>query len=185
MRTLTKVAFFVLAVPVGILAYFAPNIRGHYRFKEVCNAEGGLRVHQKLKRNVGWLVTGADPTWPLTLEHVAFTRGKNRFGKVTDYRYLGGHGPMWRNSEEPADLATSVAYEVRWINEQVPNELRLHKYGYEIRDITTGGILARWYQFNYGTFDQDRTILAAPSGVICHDRRQFSSPSTYERLFGE
>jgi hypothetical protein len=183
MRTLTKLAVLVLAVSVSTLAYFAPNIRGYYRFKEICDAEGGLRVHQRLKRNVGWLVIGGAPTWPLTLEHVAFTRGKNRFGKMTDYRYLGGYGPMWRNSEEPANLAIPVAYEVRWINEQVPNELRLRKYGHEIRDITTGEILVRWYQFNYGTFDQDRTILAAPSGVVCFDYGQLQSSSTYEQLF--
>ncbi len=184
MRTLTKVALVALAVPVGILAYFTPNIRGYYRFKEICEAEGGLRVHQKLKKNVGWMVAaGSSPTWPLHFEHVAFTRSTNSFGKLTDYRYTGGYGPKWSHSETPADLTVPLVYEVVWINDLVPGELQLQRIGYEIRDIATKAILVRWLQFNYSRFDRNRTILNAPSGIVCQPTHQLSDAANSSKIF--
>lgn len=180
MRRLTKVGFVVLAVPLMVLAYFAPNIRGYYRFKEICDVEGGLRVFEKIKKNQGWLV----PDGPIGLAHIAFQRGKNRFGEARDYRYVGGRlGDDRSFSESPIDPALVPMYEYRFINVALPGELRTRKFGYEVWDISSGRLMARWYQISYSRFEQERTLLAAPSGIVCHSAKGWHERGTVNELF--
>ena len=44
----------ILIVPALIAVFFFDNIRGYYRFKELCAEHKELVVYQKLEPNVGW-----------------------------------------------------------------------------------------------------------------------------------
>jgi hypothetical protein len=152
----------------AVVLYFATNIRGYYRFKELCAQEGGLRVYQHLTPNVGWQ---AKKHWGhmgvAHMERVAFARYSDN-GTLLDMRYRAGPTGVESSYEiKPADEPLPVVYELRSVNESLPGELRTSRSGYEVREIATGKLLVRWYQIGFSMFDQDKTLLAAPSGQAC------------------
>lgn len=184
MRRVVKIALVVLAVPVAVLAYFAPNVHGYYRFKHFCETEGGLRIHHKLQKGVAWQAANHRGNSSIASHGtVPFIR-VHRNGQLLDVRYRGGPPDYDRSYDVvPADLAVSPGYEIGFVNERLPDELRLGRSGYEVREIKTGRLMVRWYQFGYGRFDQDRTLLAAPSGIFCHDWNAFFKAGNFNTYF--
>lgn len=185
MRRVVKVALMVLTVPVAVLAWFAPNIHGYYRFQEICEKEGGLRIYGKLRKGEGWLADKYGRYDPASFEGVPFVRKPDSQGRVVDYKFKGGRPGDDRSYEAtPADPSIAVAYQIKTVVRQpVPGELRLDRSGYEVSDVSTGQLLVRWYQFSYSRFDQNRTVLAAPSGVYCHLSNGFFEPANYQSYF--
>lgn len=183
MRRVGKLALVVVAVPIAVLAYFAPNIHGYYRFKHFCETEGGLRIHHKLRKGVPWQADRFGRYDVASHESVPFVR-VNRNGQLLDMRYRGGRaGDDGSYAVVPADLSVSPEYEIRFVDEQLPDELRLSRSGYEVREVATGRLMVRWYGFGYGRFDRDRTPLAAPSTISCHDVEAFFAGSSFSTYF--
>lgn len=187
MRKSTKFA----AVAAGVIAigaaYFADNIRGYYRFKEICEAEGGLRVLHPLQRGVGWFSPqrggGLDAA---AFRGVAFVRFQDAGGARMDYRYRAGPIRDLRSYQAtPADESKPTIYEIRSVNEGIPSERRTSRSGYEVTEIATGRLMLRWYQIGYSTFNQDRTLFAAPSGQACHRASAFFDPVNQAKYFSE
>ena len=54
MKSWVKVIAYISIVPLLTVLYFIDNIRGYYRFKELCQQEKQLVITSKLERNVGW-----------------------------------------------------------------------------------------------------------------------------------
>ncbi len=185
MRRAVKITLMVLAVPVAVLAYFAPNIHGYYRFKHFCETEGGLRVYHKLQRGVPWQANHFGSYSVASHGTVPFVR-VDRLGELLDMRYRGGPAGNDRSYDiVPADLSVSPVYEIRLVNERLPDELRLGRSGYEVREIATGRLMVRWYQFGYGRFEQNRTLLAAPSGIDCHRSYNFFEAGNFKTYFDD
>lgn len=183
MRRVVKVALVVLAVPLAVLAYFAPNIHGYYRFKQVCEAEGGLRIHHKLQKGVPWQTNSYGRYSVASHGVVPFVR-VIRDGQLLDMRYRAGPTGDDRSYDVvPADLSVSPTYELKLVSERLPDELRLGRFGYEVREIATGRLMVRWYQLGYGLFEQDRTLLAAPSDISCHLSSAFFEASNFRTYF--
>jgi hypothetical protein len=186
MRRAVKITLMVLAVPVAILAYFAPNIHGYYRFKQVCESEGGLRIHHKLQRGVPWQSNFFGGYSVSSHGVVPFVRLVWFNRQLQDVRYRSGPAGDDRSYDAaPADLSVSPSYEVRLVTEMLPGELRLSRSGYEVREIATGRLMVRWYQFSYGRFDQGRTLLAAPSGIDCHRTYAFFEAGNFKTYFDD
>lgn len=185
MRLVVKVARVVLAVPVAVLVYFAPNIHGYYRFQQICEEEGGLRIYGKIRKGEGWLADEHGRYDPASFEGVSFVRKPDSHGRVVDYRFKGGRPGDERSYEAtPANPSIAVAYQIKTVVGQlVPGELRLERSGYEVSDVSTGQVMVRWYQFRYSRFDRDRTLLAAPSGVYCHLSNGFFEPGNFNTYF--
>lgn len=161
-----------ILLSVGLL--FFDNIRGYYRFKAVCRAQGGAHVSQLLERNVGWRVSGghiSEARFPLSFDEVAFVRYKNeqdglerdvyRVEKksVTDLGYV----------EKPADIRLPVIYEYRFDIKDLQSETRLSTAVNEVIDLRTSAQAAVYTMFIYSEFEPSRTLLAAPSLVTCPD----------------
>lgn len=183
MRRVVKVAIAVLAVPVVVLAYFAPNIHGYYRFKHFCDTEGGLRIHQKLQKGVPWQTDNFGRYSVASHGTVPFIR-VTRNGQAMDMRYRAGPAGDDRSYDvAPADLSVTPGYEIRFVNERLPGELRLGRSGYEVREVPTDRLMVRWYQIGYSRFDQDRTLLAAPSDLRCHDWNAFFEAGNFSTYF--
>ncbi len=172
LKSWIKFFAWLLLIPAVITAYFSPNIYGYYRFKAICAAEGGIRVQQILKKNVGWSVQSSGPddaVYPMKFLPIAFFRYRNaKTGAFIDVypapkKQLSDDGFV----ESSADLSKPALYEWRYITQDLPSELRMNKSGYEIRDVQTGELLVRYYYFGYSTFDQNKTLLGAPSGNTC------------------
>jgi hypothetical protein len=159
-----------LAIMLSIASYFSSNIHGYFRFQHYCSSEGGLRVFEPLEKNVGWWAKDYnDAHVAAQLKYVAFARYKDEKDGVTyDLRYLGGD-PQYDKAFEkiPADESKPLIYKWRYVAEDVPNELRLGRSGYEVLDFKNERILARFHMFGYSAFDPSNTILGAPSGIGC------------------
>ncbi len=183
MRRVVKVALAVLAIPVAFFVYFAPNVHGYYRFKQMCEAEGGLRIYHKLQKGVPWQ---ADPLTKYSAaahqDLVQFVRVEEE-GQLRDMRRLGPKGNRDSYQTVPANVSLAPVYEVRLTLQRPPGEVRLNRASYEIREVDTGRLMVRWYEFGYSLFDQDRTLLAAPSNVVCHDSQAVFSESLFVTFF--
>jgi len=170
-------------VVAAICAHFRDNIRGYYRFKTLCEADGGLRVLHPLKKNAGWLVRKGDYSMAAS-KYVAFVRYVD--GSPHDVHYRSG-----LLSDEnsyvvtPANVDIPVIYELRSIEERLPNEARTSRSGYEVWEIATQTLMVRWYKIGYSTFDQNRTLLAAPSGQACYPDEQFYAPENHSKYFAD
>lgn len=167
-----KVTTTLVMIPFFILLFFSSNIYGYFRFKHYCSSEGGLRVYEKLERNVGWLAKDKyEARIAALLDGVGFVRYTDaKDGRAYDIRYLGGN-PSSDSSFKKilADNSRLLTYKWHYLNERIVNELRLGRHGYEVLDIATDRILVRFYMFGYSRLDPSNTILAAPSGIGCFD----------------
>ncbi|MEO6281590.1 hypothetical protein [Roseateles sp.] len=162
------------SILVGIGLLFADNIWGHYRFKTVCVAHGGLHASQSLERDVGWMVRDghiSSVRYPLSFEAVKFVRYRNEKDGLSydvyrqEKRTISDNGYV----EIPAKLSEPVVYEYRFTLEAVPNETRLRSSSNEVLDLRTSEVVASYKTFLFSQFEQSRTILAAPSLVQCPD----------------
>ena len=177
-----------LAWPVGIALlltlYFADNIKGYYRFKELCVAQAGLKVYQPLERNVGWLVDGGrlyDTQYIDSFEAVAFVRYRNaEDGKWYDvYRAPKINDGRDGYAQQPADLSKPVVYKSRVINiYDLPNEVRMGSQIMEFIDLRTNKLAASYTELGYSKFNREKTLLAAPSGEVCPDQFWMIDPKT-------
>ena len=188
MKRLLKLTAWPVGIALLIGLYFLDNIRGYYRFKEICEKEAGLHVYQPLDRNVGWSVTEGriEATgFPVGFNEVAFVRyRKEKDGNLYDvYRVpklkVGDPG----YAEQLADGSKAVVYQyhVQLIHD-LPNEIRMGANHYEITDLRTAQLAVRYSGFGYSKFNPDRTILGAPSGEGCPDDIAVRDPKTGKTL---
>ena len=177
-----------IALAAGLAGWhFADNIRGYYRFKEVCGKEAGLWVSTKLDKDVGWWSEHDHIGYARIAaesQSVAFVRYRDsKDGNLYDVRYESGSRSDESSYQRvPADLGRPVIYSWKYINEAVAGELRLGRSGYEIRDARSKQLVARFYYFGYSKFAPDRTILASPSGEACGNK-QLWTDDNITRLF--
>lgn len=172
MNKITKILTWSAGVTLLLGLYFAGNIKGYYRFKELCEQEGGLRLYQPLERGVGWLSDGnhiSNAAGMIYYDAVAFIRYRNKEDgqwydvyrakrlKVSDPGYL----------QQPADFRKPVIYQRKWSNKEMPGETRMGITKSEFFDLRTKQLVASYTLLAYSQFDQDKTILAAPSGMAC------------------
>lgn len=158
----------------SITIWFLPNIYGHYRFNQYCAREGGLRVNGTVLPDQGWLAASTDPDdykRPFALKRVAFVRYQDKTG--AKYDVYAKPNP-WPNDPDyifkPVDESKSVMYLLKHeFVRNLPNELRLGKSSYEILPIGESKALASITNFQYEQFERDKTLLAAPSGVVCEE----------------
>ena len=165
--------------------YFADNIRGYYRFKELCRTDGGLKVINSLRKNVGWLAQSKDGGLIVaSFKDVAFVRIPDASGRLFDYRYISGRIEEESSYDKvPANEAASVIYEVHRVDEPLLDEVRTNRSGYEIREISTKHLMVRWYQIGFRTFNQDKTLFAAPSGQACYSWDGFFVSENQAKFF--
>lgn len=188
MKTPAKVFIKTMIWPIGFLLllslYFADNIKGYYRFKELCAKEAGLKVYQPLERDVGWFEASGNlgsVVYMTAYPAVAFVRYQNaKDGQWYDiYRAkrlkVGDPG----YTQQPADLSKPVVYQSRVINiHDLPNEVRIGSQIMEFIDLRTNQRVASYTILGYSKFNPENTLLAAPSGEGCPDQAWATDPKT-------
>jgi hypothetical protein len=167
----------VILIPASILLYFAENIKGYYRFKWYCENEGGLKVYEKLEKNVGWIAedkSGARTA--STFKGVPFVRYKEIKSnkRLFDIKYIGGNETS-NSSFVSSEILSEKKIKYMWKNEsqKIKNELRLKKITYEVVDINSKKNLLEINIFYYSIFDRNKTLLNAPSVVNCYSLSNF------------
>mgnify|MGYP000878039264 CR=1 FL=1 len=176
MKLPSKPVIALISIPIVILLFFSSNIYGYFRFKHYCSAEGGLRVYEKLERNVGWLAKDKyEARTAALLDGVGFVRYTDKNdGKSYDIKYIGGD-PQDDGSFEKYNMdgSKSIRYVWKSINQPVANELRLRRYGEEILDVKDNRVLAQYYMLGYEKLNRSNTLLDMPTEIYC-----FNDPVT-------
>jgi len=185
MKLPSKTVITLISIPVLILLFFSSNIYGYFRFKHYCSTEGGLRVYEKLERNVGWWAKDKyDARTVALLDGVGFVRYTDqKDGQTYDIKYIGGD-PQDDSSFERkfADEARLLLYRWKYINYRIPEELRLGRHGYEVLNINNDRVLVNYYMFGYSKFERSHTLFDAPSGVGCFDEKSVNDePSLWRK----
>lgn len=171
MRTLGVVCA-ALVISVGsVTAYFWENIRGNQRFKAYCKNEAGLRIFKKALPNKVWL---ADSPYTAVVaasfDGVAFARYvEASTGRQVDVQYKSGPR-TWRDSyvHVDADVSRQPIYGWRAIaGEPVQGEFRLTRVGYELYELQSGELLARYHNYGFFMFDPSKTPFASPAPEQC------------------
>jgi hypothetical protein len=174
MKNTFKLLAWLIGISLAAGLFFADNIRGYYRFKEICARDAGLRVYQPLERNVGWTVSGGrieDTSMPIYMNEVAFVRYRNETDDMLYDVYrvqklkVGDSG----YAQQAADLNKPVVYEYRSSHRDLKDEVRLGAWITEFIDLRTSKIAATYSEISYGKFNTENSILAAPSGEACPD----------------
>ena len=182
-----KTTLMILIVPALIAVFFFDNIRGYYRFKELCGQEKRLVVATKLEKDVGWQVDLQKPTsrddvlFKAGMPYIKFVRFQDSEDrKLHDAYYVGNvqrtSGDKawrsdWRDDYDvlPANLENKTVYQLESFEETLPTETRTNRYGYRVIDLQTNQVVVTLSEFGYSTFERSRTLLDAPSGNVCHD----------------
>ena len=188
-----KSILMILIVPALIAVFFFDNIRGYYRFKELCNIEKTKQIVNKVEPNMGWVFNEDVPSTTLfvfptaALPHVKFVRFKDYDNKqIYDARYLGGRIYSKESFDvKLADLAQKPVYAWKQIQEEFPKELRTSRYGDQIIDLRTNKVIVNLTNIGYGLFDRNHTLLDAPSGNTCEWYEYLGKDSNKKLIFGE
>jgi hypothetical protein len=162
----------MLAWPLGLILviglYFSENIKGHYRFKQMCAKDGGLTVHKPLERDqvhVGDETTGGQ--YLASFRGVKVGRAKDPVsGQWFDYKLTTGHptGGLSKYEKTPADLTQVARY--KWVRNSITfkDEIRLARHGYDIYDLQTGKVTVTYNTYAYQYFDPEKVFLASGAG---------------------
>ncbi len=207
-----KNIIYISIIPLLIGLFFFDNIRGYYRFKELCAVHKELVVYQKLEPNVGWQIDLNKPYGKDIIEEYLYFMPQIKFFRFKDYRgrqiydgrFVGNSRVSWdkfdhlvrstlNDTQEdpknyaflPANFEDKPVYQLENFSENIPNETRLARSGYRIRDLRTNQLMVVIERFGYGLFDQDKTILAAPSGHNCRIAPSILSTEFNRQIFAK
>lgn len=152
------------ALVVGYFVWKADVLWNYFQFKQLCATAGGLKVHKKLQRGLGW----EEVTFPSAqgakyysaidgVGFVRFTRTKFdpfpdlEVGALIDVTYLGGPTAVEGSySFRPADLSRPVVYQVSSKRvDPVPTQPRTNLISMTIIDAKTSNVLVTHNQFQF------------------------------------
>ncbi len=153
----------------GYLVWKADVFWNYYQFRQLCAAEGGLKVNEKLQKNVGWEEVvrpelGGQPgeqaarSYLSRMPDISFFRvpKANDFppplippGTLVDVRFLGAPAlPTTSYSFQVADLSIPVIYQIhRDAKDEQDN--RVTRFWFEVRERETQSVRLRYTQFRF------------------------------------
>lgn len=156
---------YVRNMVIFVLIWFAWKVDvfwNYYQFKQLCEAEGGLKVYEKLDKGRGWTVDKLFDSeakfYAHTLTNAGFFRAQGGVGFVpngakekdlVDIRYLGGPTlPMTSYNISIADLSQIITYKI-FTGVGRERSDRVTRYWFEVRDVATTKVMLRSDQFRY------------------------------------
>ena len=193
MNNTFKTIGYISIIPLLIGMLFFSNIKGYYRFKQLCVIEKNNQMINKVEPDMGWVFNEDIPSTTLfvfptaALPHVKFVRFKDYDDKqIYDARYLGGRIYSKESFEvKLADLEQKPVYAWKQIQEDFPTELRTSRYGDQIIDLRTNKVVVNLTNIGYGLFNRNHTLLDAPSGNTCEWYEYLGKDSNKKLIFGE
>ena len=200
----------ILIVPALIAVFFFDNICGYYRFKELCAQHKELVVYQRLEPNVGWqvdtkvaAVRSTVSRYIYFMPQIQFLRYKDSIDQqLYDGKFVGStrviyekfdrytHSKLDDDMDAPENyefllfkIENKPTYQLEVFNEEIPNEVRMSRGGYRIRNLRTNQVVVTLEDIGYSTFDINHTLLAAPSGNICRVAPSIMSSAVNQQIF--
>jgi hypothetical protein len=202
MKPWIKVIIYISIIPLLTVLYFLDNIRGYYRFKELCQQEKQLVITSKLERDVGWKINSNEPTARsyafllAGLPHVKFVRFRDwKDHDFYDVSYVGKAPKVadggaskrgdWEKDYEvrPANLDSEVVYGWETFSETLSTETRMSRSGYRFTDLRSKKVVFSLTELGYSTFDRNHTLLDAPSGNLCGNTGKIWEQEIQSQIF--
>jgi hypothetical protein len=151
MNRLLKFSIWSLGVVALTGLYFSDNIRGHYRFKDICRKDAGLRVYEPLRKEAtaGYLLH--------FYEGISYVRYPDRNG---DFRDLIRTAEKKDSSDDgfrsqPIDSNKKPSYEYRTEVKTLVEEARMNRYLSTVTDSQSGKLAVIYQDFTYRLFNPD------------------------------
>ncbi len=169
-----KILIWPLGIALAIGLYFSENIRGHYRFKQMCAKDGGVRIITPIE--IGSIHEAENLG---RAEAIAAIRGvlaartvDDKSGALVDVRLASGVGgtPSAVFETLPADKSRPARYKWIWINQKMERQQRSSRSGWEVYDIVTNELVLSDYLYGYATFDPKTVLGGGPGGAACPSR---------------
>jgi len=207
----SKPVLIIGACLLVVAIIFFDNIRGYYRFKKLCAEHKELVVYQKLEPNLGWQANLNEYENSDSVNELLYFMPKIKFYRFKDYtkrqlydaKFIGVSSSSLRRFNSPyisedarkalkedknyeyrlANSEIKPTYQLENFSESIPNETRMSRGGYRIRDLRTNQIVVRLEEIGYSTFDRNHTLLDAPSGNTCRVAPSFYSTNIQNKIF--
>ncbi len=160
----TRRLFALLGIVLLWFMWKADVFWNYYQFKQLCAAEGGMKVYEKLEKGKGWAQTkypsfqGAQSV--SRYPGVGFVRHKRMehdplpelgLNAPIDIIYLGGpYAVLGSYRVVPADLTKEVVYQTSSrLIDPMPTQSRTNLISLEVKDAKTQAVLAAHNQFQF------------------------------------
>lgn len=192
---------------LAILIYFFDNIKGYYRFKQLCDEHQELIVYKKLEPNVGWQVDVNTRFHRDSVSEYLYFIPQIKFFRFQDYKNRQIYDGWFVGSERvpyerynwgvyprpsgdavnfkfvEGNMDISPIYQIERFTESVPGELRLSLLGLRVIDLRTQQKVMEISELWYGFFDRKKTLLDAPSGHLCRAYPSVFSAEIQQQFF--
>jgi hypothetical protein len=163
-RLIKKWLIWLTAVAVVYLAWNADRFYAYYQFKQLCKAEAGFEVFEKLEPGVGWTTNAWSEAmlypWP---KQIAFIRTKDRSGQPVDVVWTGtgampnGDDAYWG---KPVDPTARVLYHLGWRHDGPAENELIGRSFKEVKMIETGSPIVRETRLTFGGPADPGNLLA-------------------------
>ena len=172
----------LIGIPTGIALLisliFFENIKGYFRFQWYCSNEGGLKVYEKLEKNVGWISKDKHDARVIAQQnHIGFSLYKDKEGNLVNVIYKNGNPSSFKSYDfVQYDGGNDPRYEYKRSHERLNRneEIRLYKGSYVVVDRKSGNPAIQFSKFAYSFFDKNNVLLASPGGRSgCHKYHEF------------
>lgn len=159
---------FLSILAIGTI-YNLDSIIGQWKFKRLCETEGGPKFYIPIEKNAGWTVKEIGKyayQSPFYFGQVAFSRYTNEKGETIDV-YGGGPRGNRKYTFTPVDKTKKIRYLYRYVNGKYPNDKRFSWSRREVIDLQLNQIAASYTSIGYAWTTPERVILAAPTTQVC------------------
>jgi hypothetical protein len=149
-----KWPFFALGIPLLVALYNVDVYTGSRKLDRLCKTEAGVRVHEPLQRDFGWLVDQSSSTaesYATELkDYVAFVRFRDEKGHWIDVRHVGyvdvklptgGTHREWTYERKPANQLVQPRYAIRNTSGRELADTRFIWSRDEVIEISTGKVV--------------------------------------------
>lgn len=163
MNTTIKRIIKILVWPVGIAlvigVYFSDNIRGYYRFKEICAKDAGLRVYEPLQKGEGWLASGEIDAGYLLhyydeisfVRHLDDKKSLQDLVRTTVKKDFSDDGFL----SQPVDSSRQPRYVYYEEFNKLDDEVRMNSRISRVTNIQSGKPAVTYQDFTYRLFNPD------------------------------
>lgn len=146
-----------IALLIGI--YFSDNIRGYYRFKNICQKDAGLRVYEPLQKGEGWQTSRKSDAGYLLhyYDGISFVRFLDEKNSPQNLIRTANKNS---SSDDGFRLQSIVAnksprYEYHTEAAALPEEIRINRYISTITNLNSGKFSVIYQDFTYRLFKPD------------------------------
>jgi hypothetical protein len=156
-KTLKKIRW-PLGIAIVIALYFSDNIRGYYRFKEICANDAGLAIYEPLQKGMGWSSSKFDAGYLLNnYDGINFVRFIDDQQSFRDLVRTNARKDFWDDGfkPQPIDITRQPHYSYAAENKKIETEVRLNSYSKIIRSIQNGKVVVMYRDFAYKLFVPD------------------------------